>query len=147
MQGFDNAPFAPGYVSVPAKASSTPVMFLVDTGNSKTAISESDATKLGFEPRRLPTLSTRTLGVGGRGNVRVLPGPVLACLIDADNHFHEVELDEIPVLLAFHETERSGGRTRKSNYPYPALLGRDFLSRLDCVLHFDFKKWDMCIEL
>lgn len=147
MQGFDNAPFAPGYVSVPAKASSTPVMFLVDTGNSKTAISESDATKLGFEPRRLPTPSTRTLGVGGRGNVRVLPGPVLACLIDADNHFHEVEFDELPVLLAFHETERSSGRTRKSNYPYPALLGRDFLSRLDCVLHFDFKKWDMCIEL
>jgi len=58
--------------------------------------------------------------------VRVLPGPVLACLIDADNHFHEVEFDELPVLLAFHETERSSGRTRKSNYPYPALLGRDF---------------------
>jgi len=122
-------------------------MFLVDTGNSATAISESDATKLGFEPRRLPTPSTRTLGVGGRGNVRAMPGPLLVCLVDSENHFHEVEFKELPVLLSLHETEHSGGRTRKSAYPYPALLGRDFLTRLDCVLRFDFRNWNMSIEL
>jgi hypothetical protein len=122
-------------------------MFLVDTGNSSTAISESDATKLGFAPRKLSTPSTRTLGVGGRGNVRVIPGPLLVCLVDSENHFHEVEFRELPVLLSLHETEHSGGRTKKSEYPYPALLGRDFLTRLGCILCFDFKNWDMSIEL
>ena len=146
LEGHDNAPFAPGFVSFPDLGLSSAVMFLVDTGNSHTALGESDARKIGLEPRDLPTPSTTCLGVGGRGNIRECQSPVIVCLVDTDNKLHEVSIPEINILLDFVEEQHSGGRKRKITHPYPSLLGRDFFVELDATLKFDFKKWDMWIE-
>ncbi|MGQ9587238.1 MAG: aspartyl protease family protein [Thermoplasmata archaeon] len=147
MEGFDNAPFAPGFVSVPRIGVGLPVMFLVDTGNSKTAISEPDSVKLGLNPRELPTPKSSSLDIGGRGNVRILRGPVIVSLVDTENRFHEIEFDEINVLMNHRERIRVHGRERRASVPYPALLGRDFLPTLGCSVRFNFRAWDMWIDV
>ena len=147
MQGHGDAPFAPGFVGLPAQNLSTTVMFLVDTGNSNTALGEVDAKKLGLEPRKLPTPRQMCLGVGGRGNVRVCEGPVIICLMDTDGNLHEVNLPQLNVILDYSEKQHSGGKTRRLTHSYPSLLGRDFLCQTDAVMRFDFKNWDMWIEM
>lgn len=147
LEGFGNAPFAHSYVALPDRGLGTPVMFMVDTGNSRTAIGERDVVKLGLDPYDLPAPKTSTLGVGGRGNVRVLGGPVVVSLVDTDNRFHEVRFENLSVLMNLRETLRIHGREKRIRFPYPALLGRDYLSELGCSLRFNFKTWDMWVEI
>ena len=147
MEGRDNEPYAPGFISMLNFGRSGAVNFLVDTGNATTCIGEPDSIKMGIDPRNLPMPRAHHIGIGGRGNAREIEGPVIVCLIDEEKKLHEAELDRINVLLNLREEHRKSDKIRHINYPFPALLGRDFLKRLDCKLHFDFKNWDMYIEI
>ena len=140
-------PYVEGFISLPAIGKSGVVKFLIDTGNSTTCLGEPDAQRMGVDARSLPTPGIRHMGVGGKGNAREIGGPVIVCLLDEDRHLHEVELESMAVILNHREEERRGGKIRHIDYPYPSLIGRDYLSKLDCILHFDFKNWDMFIEV
>ena len=147
MTGRDNEPYAEGFVSIPTLGKSGIVKFLIDTGNSNTCLGEPDVMKMGIDARSLPTPGIRHMGIGGKGNAREIDGPVIVCLMDEEHHLHEVELGGISVILNHREEEHSNGKVRRIDYPYPSLIGRDYLSRLSCKLQFDFKNWDMFIEV
>jgi hypothetical protein len=147
MAGRDNEPYAEGFVSIPALGKSGIVKFLIDTGNSTTCLGEPDVLRMGIDARSLPTPGIRHMGIGGKGNAREIKGLVMVCLMDEEHHLHEVELEKISVILNHREEERMGGKVRRIDYPYPSLLGRDYLSKLNCTLHFDFKSWGMFIEI
>jgi hypothetical protein len=133
MAGRDNEPYAEGFVSIPALGKSGIVKFLIDTGNSTTCLGEPDVLRMGIDARSLPTPGIRHMGIGGKGNAREIEGSVM--------------VEKISVILNHREEEHRGGKVRHIDYPYPSLLGRDYLSKLNCTLHFDFKNWDMFIEI
>jgi len=135
---FGNAPFVEAVVFLRRFSTSSPIKFLVDTGCSHTTICENDARRLGLDASKLKEPSMRSIGIGGNADERVIPGAVEMSLAYGSEETRRIQFDGINILIDPRKEGRDSISAGKEAFKLPSLLGRDFLSRLDCTLHFNF---------
>lgn len=129
-------------VSLPGRVLHT--RFLLDTGASKTLLSEKTAMELGVDYRKLRRDPVPILGFGGRGGVEIyiLPGPVLLILKSDDGHDDSVEMDEMRICRI---TTRDPIQQKLKDI-MPNLLGADFLNKSGYVLYYDCRNMIAYLE-
>ena len=96
------------------------VEFLVDTGASRTTISDKDAIRLGIDYFKLEKLPGGTLGIGGNVDTYVAKGSEVS-FKTRDKKYHVEKLDKLYVLR--HE------RVDDNIKRIPSVLGRDVLNK------------------
>jgi hypothetical protein len=94
--------------------------FLIDTGATKTTISDKDAIRLGIDYDALEKLDKGMLGIGGPVDTYILKEAKLA-LHKKDGQTHVENLESLCFLRHFELTERI--------LRIPSILGRDVLNK------------------
>ncbi len=107
------------------------VKFLIDTGASKTIVSDKDAALMRVDYRKLDKTEA-TLGIGGLVDTYLLPEVKL--FFKSEEGIHEEYLSEIFVIRHRIRNPRIAERVKY----IPSLLGRDFLNRY--TLYLDKRK-------
>lgn len=97
----------------------SPVRFLIDTGASRTIISDMDAIKLGIDYSLLPRFKVGTAGIGGVVDTYFIQNVKL--IFKTQEGAHVEKMDKIFVLKHEIRTERIKR--------IPSLLGRDILNK------------------
>jgi predicted aspartyl protease len=94
------------------------IRFLVDTGASRTVISDKDAVKLGIDYNKLKKLEDGMIGIGGQVETFLMDNVEL--LFKSDGGIHVEKLDIL--VLKHREMDE---KIKK----IPSLLGRDIMNR------------------
>lgn len=102
----------------------SPVRFLMDTGASRTIISDMDAIKLGIDYFLLPRFKAGTAGIGGVVDTYFIQNANL--IFKTQEGAHTEKMDEIFVL----KHKRRDERIKR----IPSLLGRDILNKYQLLL-------------
>jgi hypothetical protein len=102
----------------------SPVRFLIDTGASRTIISDMDAIKLGIDHSLLPKSKAGTIGIGGVVDTYFIKNVKL--IFKTQEGVHAEKLDEI-FILKHKESDEKIKRI-------PSLLGRDILNKYKLLL-------------
>lgn len=105
-----------------------PVMFLLDTGASRTTILDNDAARLNVNYKKLRKSQQDTVGIGGAVDTYVIPDARLVFM--AEKGYFETEPDLIFVLR--HVMRNAVTRERIKNIP--SILGRDVLNKYRLIL-------------
>jgi len=136
VKGFFGGKYTEAYVPaivVCDKMSFVAVMrFLVDTGASRTSISEGDAVRYGIDYSKLEKGST-ALGIGGTADAYNMCGCLLAFKKEGEAGFHRIRMKTISVLK--HSTRNADVRRRLR--VLPSLLGRDVLDKFELIRRKD----------
>ncbi|MCJ7578791.1 MAG: retroviral-like aspartic protease family protein [candidate division Zixibacteria bacterium] len=102
----------------------SPVRFLIDTGASRTIISDMDAIKLGIDHSLLPRFKAVTAGIGGVVDTYFIQN--VKSIFKTQEGAHVEKMEEIFVLKHKIRDERIKR--------IPSLLGRDILNRYQLLL-------------
>lgn len=105
------------------------IEFIIDTGASRTTISDRDAIKLGIDYSKLEKLPEGTLGIGGSVDTYIVSQPELI-FVTSDGKHHVEKLDRIYVL----KHRRVDEKIKR----IPSILGRDVLNKY--IIIFDRKR-------
>ena len=114
------AAFVTGTLVVRRLGIEEPLELLVDTGTTRTTISDRDAQRLGIDYSRHERHPEGTLGVGGVVETYVIRGAELVFMTERGRH-HKERLDVVHVL----RHERPDERVLR----IPSILGRDVINR------------------
>lgn len=128
--GWRDAPFVEAVLICPSLNLKKPILFLIDTGASRTTILDTDAEALGLNYSRLEKLPTGTVGIGGVVDTYVLPNVRL--LFESDEGPHEEQLERA---FALKHTFK-GKKVRlcaEQIKAFPSLLGRDIINRFRLI--------------
>jgi predicted aspartyl protease len=106
--------------------------FLVDTGASRTSISEGDAIRYGIQHSHLEKSGT-ALGIGGTATVYNMKNVLLAFRKEGEVGLHRVRLQRVGVLKHSAKKKQLRNRLRV----LPSLLGRDVLDRFELIRRKD----------
>lgn len=112
------APYIAGLIKCPDLDLAVPLRLLIDTGASRTVISDKDAVKLGLDYAKLEKLESGLIGIGGEVETYALNR--VSLLFRSNGGIHEEEID---IMVLRHQ--KMNGRVRK----IPSLLGRDILNK------------------
>jgi hypothetical protein len=112
------------------------IKFLIDTGASKTIISDKDAVLIGIDYKKLDRAQS-TLGIGGLVDTYILPNAKLVFKVKGG--IFEEYMSEIFVIK--HKVRDYKVVERIKNIP--SLLGRDFLNKY--ILHLNKTKKEVLI--
>jgi len=104
------------------------VKFLVDTGASKTTISESDAIRLKINYEELQKLETGMMGIGGVVNTYSIKELTLAFVTDEGSH-----AEQIGEILAIKHRVKNKEEEERIKL-IPCLLGRDLLDKFALIV-------------
>ena len=104
------------------------VKFLVDTGASKTTISESDAIRLKINYDDLQKLETGMIGIGGVVDTYSIKGLALTFVTDEGSH-----AEQISEILAIKHSVKNKGEEERMKL-IPSLLGRDLLDKFSLII-------------
>lgn len=102
-----------------------PIEFLIDTGASRTTLSDTDATRLGIQYQKLARLREGTTGIGGVVATSVLPRVKLIFKTVQDTH-----IEELPQIFVLRHKKVDENIKR-----IPSLLGRDILNKFTLLLN------------
>jgi predicted aspartyl protease len=102
----------------------SPVRFLIDTGASRTIISDMDAIKLGIDHSLLPRFKAGTAGIGGVVDTYFIQNVKL--IFKTQEGAHVEKMEEVFVLKHKIRDERIKR--------IPSLLGRDILNKYQLLL-------------
>ncbi|MFH1352924.1 MAG: retropepsin-like aspartic protease [bacterium] len=104
------------------------VNFLVDTGASKTVISDKDAIFLKVDYEKLKPSSQKLSGVGGSVDTYIFEDTTLVFKTEAD----KLEF-KFPILFLKHDLTSMNEEDRIKILRIPSLLGRDILNRFKLI--------------
>lgn len=121
----DNAPYVIATLLSIELDIHSPVRFLIDTGASRTIISDMDAIKLGIDYSLLPRFKLGTAGIGGVVDTYFIQNAKL--IFRTQKGAHTEKMDEIFVLKHKKRDERIKR--------IPSLLGRDILNKYQLLLN------------
>jgi len=107
------------------------IVFLIDSGASKTTILDGDAIRLGIDYSRLQRHKEGTTGIGGTVDTYIIPD-VKLFFKSSEGSIHEEKLKEIFVLK--HNLERMKKEETERIKMLPSVLGRDVINRFKLVL-------------
>ena len=119
-----DAPWTVGTIIKKELDISDSVRFLIDTGASRTVISDSDAERLKIDYEKLTKLKEWMVGVGGTVDTYSVKNVKIVFI--SENSYHTEKLNEILVLKHKVLTEQIKR--------IPSLLGRDFLNKYSLIL-------------
>jgi len=108
------------------------IRFLVDTGASRTSISERDAIRFGIDYSKLKKGGS-ALGIGGTADTYNMENVMLAFKKDGEEGFLRVRLEKLAVIK--HTTKNADLRTKLM--VLPSLLGRDVLDQFELIRRKD----------
>ena len=111
-------PYIAALIKCPDLDLAAPLRFLIDTGASRTVISDKDAVKLNLDYKKLEKLEDGLIGIGGEVETYTMNQVRLS--FKSNGEVHEEELE---VLVLRHQ--RIDEKVRK----IPSLLGRDVLNK------------------
>jgi len=101
-----------------------PIEFLIDTGASRTTLSDTDATRLGIQHQKLARLREGTTGIGGVVATFTPPRVKLIFKTIQDTH-----IEELPRVFVLRHKKGDENIRR-----IPSLLGRDILNKFRLLL-------------
>lgn len=137
----DGSPIFRMFFACPEKRAQGSLKFLVDTGTSKTMLSQTTAESMGIDVRSLPRSPRRVLTVAGHSESRVLENVVFVLKSD-DGKSEEIRLSEIRV----HRIMTKSASDRKSLLAIPNLLGTDLLREGRFRFVLDYEKDETYLE-
>jgi len=123
------APYVRVILSCPSFFIQSPVIFLIDSGASRTTILDSDAARMRIDYSKLKRFEQGTTGIGGIVDTYILPDVTLT--FRTPDGLHEERFKEIFVLKHGTQDDKTLERVRK----LPSLLGRDVINKYELVLN------------
>jgi len=106
--------------------------FLVDTGASKSCLSQGDALRYGIDYSKLEKGGT-ALGIGGVCEIYSMCNCIFAFKIDGESGFHRIRLNKVGVL----KNSSTNSEMKKRVMVLPSLLGRDVLDKFELIRRKD----------
>lgn len=123
-----DAPYVTGILISEDFGIRQPVMFLLDTGASRTTILDNDAARLNVNYKKLRKSQQATVGIGGAVDTYVIPDARLMFM--TEKGYFETEPDLIFVLKHAIRDAVTGERIKN----IPSILGRDILNKYKLIL-------------
>lgn len=123
------APYVRTVLNCPLFHVQSPVIFLIDSGASRTTILDSDAARIGIDYSKLKRFEQGTTGIGGIVDTYILPDVTLT--FRTPDSLYEERFKEIFVLKHGTQDDKTLERVRK----LPSLLGRDVINKYELVLN------------